>query len=120
MHTGAPGFKHRERRPELRVEFIHLALLLGYLEDMIMGAVMGMDDVELSTRLSVVRAWNKLLWIQNDLFAKHYTKDVEEIEKEGKSGLYSKMTWFRSGIGRDTAMAIGGGVLAVLLVGMLK
>lgn len=29
MHTGAPGFKHRERKPELRVEYIHMGALLG-------------------------------------------------------------------------------------------
>ena len=23
MHTGKPGFKHREKKPELRVEYIH-------------------------------------------------------------------------------------------------
>ena len=30
MHTGKPGFKHREKRPELRVEYIHIGALLGY------------------------------------------------------------------------------------------
>lgn len=29
MHTGLPGFKHREKKPELRVEYIHMSLLLG-------------------------------------------------------------------------------------------
>jgi len=29
MHTGLPGFKHRESKPELRVEYIHIGLLLG-------------------------------------------------------------------------------------------
>jgi len=27
MHTGKPGFKHREKKPELRVEYIHSKLL---------------------------------------------------------------------------------------------
>ncbi|MCJ1331573.1 hypothetical protein MMC10_008264 [Thelotrema lepadinum] len=120
MHTGSPGFKHRERRPELRVEFTHLALLLGYLEDMIVGAVMGMEEVDLPTRLSVVRAWNKLLWIQNDLFAKHYMKGVEQIGRDTKSALGEKIGWLGSGIGRDVVIAIGGGLLAALSVGMLK
>lgn len=29
MHTGLPGFKHREKRPELKVEYIHMGMLLG-------------------------------------------------------------------------------------------
>ena len=29
MHTGSPGFIHRIKRPALRVECMHLALLLG-------------------------------------------------------------------------------------------
>lgn len=29
MHTGQPGFAHRKNKPELRVEYIHMGLLLG-------------------------------------------------------------------------------------------
>lgn len=29
MHTGKPGFKHREAEKELRVEYVHMSLLLG-------------------------------------------------------------------------------------------
>lgn len=39
MHTGLPGFKHREKRPELRVEYIHMSVLLGYVVDIVVGAV---------------------------------------------------------------------------------
>ena len=75
MHTGEPGFKHRRRRPELRVEYVHVNALLGFVEDVVVGAVMGTDELDLATKTSTVRAWNKLLWIQNDLFARHYVVD---------------------------------------------
>lgn len=76
MHTGLPGFKHRAKRPELRVEYIHMGALLGYVVDILVGAVMGMDEVDNVMKGRVIRALNKVVWIQNDLFARHYVKDV--------------------------------------------
>lgn len=78
MHTGKPGFKHRESRPELRVDYIHMGLLLSYVSDMVLNAVMKMDDVDFDKRLAVVRAFNKMLWIQNDLFARHYMAEPDK------------------------------------------
>lgn len=75
MHTGQPGFKHREKRPQLRVEVMHMSLLLGYVEDIVLKAVMGAEGVDASTKTNVIRAFNKVLWIQNDLFQRHYVAD---------------------------------------------
>jgi hypothetical protein len=71
MHTGLPGFKHREKKPELRVEYIHMSVLLGYVVDILVGAVMEME-IENGVKSKVIRALNKVVWIQNDLFARHY------------------------------------------------
>ena len=80
MHTGHPGFKHRESRPDLRVEYIHMGVLLGHVISIVVGAVMDMDDVPNPTKKAVILALNKVLWIQNDLFARHYiTKPVSEF-----------------------------------------
>ena len=75
MHTGEPGFKHRSRRPQLRVEFVHMNALLAFVEDVVVGSIMGTDELDLATKTKTIRAWNKLLWIQNDLFARHYVVD---------------------------------------------
>jgi len=72
MHTGEPGFTYRTKRPGLRVEYIHCAILLGYVEDILIDAVTNHPDVDLPTKVAVLRAVNKILWIQNDLFARHY------------------------------------------------
>ena len=72
MHTGKPGFKHREKRPDLRVEYIHMGALLGYVVDVVVGAVMGMSEIDVVMKSRVIRALNKVIWIQNDLFARHY------------------------------------------------
>jgi hypothetical protein len=71
MHTGKPGFKHREKKPELRVEFIHIGALLGYVLGVVIGATLEMD-IDLKMKGLVIKALNKVLWIQNDLFARHY------------------------------------------------
>ncbi|CZR57108.1 uncharacterized protein PAC_06997 [Phialocephala subalpina] len=71
MHTGLPGFKHRAHKPELRVEYIHMSVLLGYVFDIIIGAVFEMD-IDNLMKGRVIRALNKVVWIQNDLFARHY------------------------------------------------
>jgi len=72
MHTGKPGFKHREKKPELRVEYIHMGALLGYVVDLVVGAVMDMDVIDTQMKSRVIRALNKVIWIQNDLFTRHY------------------------------------------------
>lgn len=76
VHTGQPGFKHREKRPELRVEYVHMGLLLGFVEDVVVKTVLE-ADLDADTKQKVIRAFNKLLWIQNDLFARHYIIDKD-------------------------------------------
>jgi hypothetical protein len=96
MHTGKPGFKHREKRPDLRVEYIHMGALLGYVVDIVVGAVMEMSEIDNGKKSRVIRALNKVVWIQNDLFARHYIGKVgvemmtppseEEVIEEKKGG----------------------------------
>jgi len=82
MHTGLPGFKHRAHKPELRVEYIHMSVLLGYVVDIVIGAVFEMD-IDNLMKGRVIRALNKVVWIQNDLFARHYLP--KDGAKEGKT-----------------------------------
>ena len=114
-HTGLPGFQHRVKRPELRVEYMHLGLLLGYVEDIVLGAVMGMDVIDTETKSSVIRAWSKLLWLQNDLFARRYVVDTDK--GESPTGLDK-----RAGSGDLNIMGMGllglfSGVLSMFLYG---
>ncbi|KAJ3509115.1 hypothetical protein NLJ89_g5387 [Agrocybe chaxingu] len=59
MHTGAVGFKHWISRPTLCVEYIHCAIFLGLVEDILIDTI---------------------LWIQNDLFARHYIKEERNVD----------------------------------------
>jgi hypothetical protein len=76
MHTGQPGFSHRKNLPELRVEYVHMGLLLGFVEDVIVKTTLE-ADLDVDTKQKVIRAFNKLLWIQNDLFARHFLIDKD-------------------------------------------
>ncbi|KAG0633531.1 Protoglobin-domain-containing protein [Tuber brumale] len=77
MHTGVAGFAHRAKKPGLRVEYIHMGLLLGYVVDLVIAAVLAHPDLDNETKSAVLRALNKVIWIQNDLFARHYVVDLD-------------------------------------------
>jgi hypothetical protein len=82
MHTGEPGFAHRAKRPGLRVEYVHMGLLLGYVVDLLLGAVIEHPDLDDKTKSRVLRAFNKILWIQNDLFALHYVAGKPNTQQQ--------------------------------------
>ena len=109
MHTGLPGFKHREHRPDLRVEYIHMSALLGHVISVVVGAVMDMD-IDNETKKKAIVGLNKVLWIQNDLFARHYISEPvgsgegvskglpnREEKKEENKGLFGGLM---SGMGQ--------------------
>ncbi|KIJ50361.1 hypothetical protein M422DRAFT_159961 [Sphaerobolus stellatus SS14] len=85
MHTGVTdsGFSHRKSKPGLRVEYIHCGLLLGYVEDIIVSEVVKHPELDTETKLAVIKAVNKILWIQNDLFARHYLDEKLEMPSTG-------------------------------------
>lgn len=90
LHTGslpaskisnASRGKARPKHAVPRVEYIHLGLLLAYVEELVASAVMDLDGVEVETKKGVILAWNKLLWVQNDLFARRYVVDEGSGER---------------------------------------
>jgi len=88
MHTG----RSRKGREPLNVEFVHIGATLGFLQDVLVEAVLSHPRLKMERKIAVVRALGKVLWIQNDLFAKWYVRDGEEfngqkreprVEREG-------------------------------------
>ena len=41
-------------------------MVAGYVEDIVINAVLTHPDLDDATKLAVTRAFNKILWIQND------------------------------------------------------
>lgn len=65
IHTPKAG------SPQLEVPLIQMNALMGFVSDAIIATIqsLGLDAI---TEAKTIRAFNKLLWIQNDLIARHY------------------------------------------------
>jgi hypothetical protein len=65
IHTPAAG------SPELDVPLVQMNALMGFVADALTATIQGLGlDVETERRTT--RAFNKLLWLQNDLINRHY------------------------------------------------
>ena len=65
MHTPKAGSK------ELDVPLVQMNALMGFVSDALIDTILSLDlDTENSNQ--TVRAFNKLLWLQNDLITRHY------------------------------------------------
>lgn len=63
----------------LNIEYIHIGACMGYIQDIWIGAMMSHPQLSLRRKIALVRAVNKILWIQNDLFARYHVHDGEEF-----------------------------------------
>jgi hypothetical protein len=84
VHTGSTdaGLKHRTDRPALFVEYRDIGLLLGWVENAVTDIVMGVEGLELHTKVDILKALNKFWWLQNDLFARNYTSNVNASDEK--------------------------------------
>ncbi|ORX88157.1 hypothetical protein K493DRAFT_236989 [Basidiobolus meristosporus CBS 931.73] len=73
IHTDIPG-----KKSKINVEYIHISALMGFIENTLMSLV-GSLQLEREHELQVNLAFNKVLWLQNDFFAKYYTKDGSDV-----------------------------------------
>lgn len=65
IHTSKSG------SAKLDIPLVQMNALLGFVSDALLNTILGLGldhDVEART----LRAFNKLLWIQNDLISRHY------------------------------------------------
>lgn len=86
MHVGL-GRTH-----PLHIEYIHLGACLSFIQDVMNEALLSHPKLPLPRKIGLVKALGKIIWIQNDLFAKwHIREGVDEfavnddvvIEEEG-------------------------------------
>jgi Protoglobin len=74
IHTDTPT-----KKSKISVDYIHVNALLGYVESTLVGGLLSLN-LDRETESAALLAFNKLLWIQNDFFAKYYCKDGVEEE----------------------------------------
>jgi hypothetical protein len=65
IHTPKAGSK------ELSVPLVQMNALMGFVSDALLGAILDLD-LDADTKVRTVRAFNKLLWLQNDMIVRHY------------------------------------------------
>ena len=55
----------------IAVPLVQMNVLLGFVADAFMATILGLG-LPRETEVATLRAFNKLLWLQNDLIARHY------------------------------------------------
>ena len=70
MHTPKAGNK------EIDVPLVQMNALMGLISDVLIDAILqsGMESEQMP---QTIKAFNKLLWIQNDLINRHYQRQPE-------------------------------------------
>jgi hypothetical protein len=69
IHTPKAG------SPHLNVPLVQMNALLGFVSDALVNVILGLQ-LDRATETRTLRAFNKLLWLQNDLITRHY-QDAE-------------------------------------------
>jgi hypothetical protein len=70
MHTPKAG------SPDLDVPLVQMNALMGFVADALVVAIFSLG-LDREAEVQTVRAFNKLLWLQNDLITRHYQGSAE-------------------------------------------
>lgn len=76
MHVG------RGREHPLHIEYVHIGVCLAFIQDIMTEALLNHPRIKMDKKIALVRALGKVIWIQNDLFAKWYVRDGDEFAAE--------------------------------------
>jgi hypothetical protein len=79
IHTPRAG------NPEIDVPLVQMNALMGFMADVLMELISSLP-LDAPTALQTMRAFNKLLWIQNDFITRHYQKGSGFGECQGVRG----------------------------------
>ena len=89
MHVGL-GREH-----PLHVEYIHIGATLALIQDVFIEAILSHPKLHLQRKIAIIKALSKVIWIQNDLFAKWYVRDGEEYAGEADGVVVEKEGYLR-------------------------
>lgn len=63
---------------DLSVPLVQMNALMGFVSDALVSTILGLG-LDRETEVRTLRAFNKLLWIQNDLITRHYQAAREPV-----------------------------------------
>jgi hypothetical protein len=77
------GMMHAQptTRRGLHVEYVHLGTTIGFIQDILTEDILTHPRLKLERKIAMVKAIGKVLWIQNDLFARWHVKDGEGLKR---------------------------------------
>ncbi|KAI5923382.1 Protoglobin-domain-containing protein [Camillea tinctor] len=78
MHVG------RGRQHPLHIEYVHIGACLSFIQDTLTEALLSHPRLKMDRKVALVKALGKVIWIQNDLFAKWYVRDGAEYAEESE------------------------------------
>ncbi|KAI0594161.1 Protoglobin-domain-containing protein [Biscogniauxia sp. FL1348] len=78
MHVG------RGRQHPLHIEYVHIGACLSFIQDTLTEALLSHPRLKMDRKVALVKALGKVIWIQNDLFAKWYVRDGDEYADESE------------------------------------
>lgn len=100
IHTDTP-----EKKSKINVDYIHINALMGFVESTLAGGLLSLN-LDRETEAKALLAFNKLLWIQNDYFAKYYCNPEAihdaKVSKKGNNclaALYSPVSLLPLAVG---------------------
>lgn len=81
IHTDTP-----DKKSKINVDYIHINALMGFVESTLAGGLLSLN-LDREVEAKALLAFNKLLWIQNDYFAKYYCNpatihDAKVVKKD--------------------------------------
>lgn len=76
MHVG------QGRAHPLHVEYVHIGVTLSFIQDVFTEAILSHPRLKMDRKIALIKALSKVIWIQNDLFAKWYVRDGDEFAEE--------------------------------------
>ncbi|GAP89347.2 putative globin-like protein [Rosellinia necatrix] len=92
MHVG------RGRKHPLHIEYVHIGACLSFIQDTFTEALLSHPRLRMEKKVALVKALGKVIWIQNDLFAKckymstspvfyalSYVRDGDEFADEAET-----------------------------------
>ena len=74
MHTAKAG------SPDLQVPLVQMNALMGFVADAITATICGLG-LDRETEQRTVRAFCKLLWLQNDMITRHYQAAEQQVDE---------------------------------------